>query len=84
MDELKAFEKLVRQARRESPPRMDVGGAVLSEIRAGRAVRILPLSIMAAVAAVAAVVVMALVVHTLTGGADPQVALFPSLEVGLL
>ena len=84
MDELKAFERLVDAARRERPPWIDVGEAVLSEVRAGRPVRILPLSIMAAAAAVAAVVVVALAIHTLTGGADPQVALFPSLEAGLL
>ena len=82
MDELEAIEKLARQARAEQPPEVRVGAAVLETIRAGRPVRILPLSLVAAAAAVAAGVVLTLAVHAWTSEAvDPQSALFPSLEV---
>jgi hypothetical protein len=84
MDELKAFEALVRGARRETPPAFDVGGAVLAGIRAGYPPRLLPLSIMAAVTAVAAAVVLALAIHAVVSGSDPQTALFPMLEVSSL
>ena len=82
MDELEAIEKLARRAREERPPETHVEAAVLKGIRAGRQVRILPLSLVAAAAAVAAGVVMTLAVHAWTStAADPQSALFPSLEV---
>jgi len=81
MDELEAIEQLVRRARRERPGAGDVAPAVLDGIRAGRPAVILPLSLVAAAAAVAAAVVLALAIQAWMAGADPQAALFPSLEV---
>ena len=84
MDELEAVENLVRRARREQAPATDVTDAVRARLRAGRQVPILPLSIVAAAAAVAAVVILALAIYAWTAGADPQAALFPTLEVARL
>ena len=84
MDELEAVENLVRRARREQAPATGVTDAVLARLRAGRRAPILPLSIVAAAAAVAAVVILALAIHAWPAGADPQAALFPTLEVALL
>jgi hypothetical protein len=82
MDELEAIEKLARRAREERPPETHVEAAVLETVRAARPVRILPLSLVAAAAAVAAAVVLTLAVDAWTStAADPQSALFPSLEV---
>ena len=84
MDELKAVENLVRRARREQAPATGVTDAVLARLRAGRRASILPLSLVAAAAAVAAVVILALAINAWTAGADPQAALFPTLEVARL
>jgi len=81
MDELEAVERLVRRARQERPSARDVTGAVLAGIRAGRPAAVLSLSVVAAVASLAAAVVLALAIHTLSAGADPQAALFPVVEV---
>ena len=87
MDGLEAMENLVRRARLERPPATDVAAAAIGRIRAGAgrpAVRILPLSLLAAAAAVAAVVVLALAAQAWTAPADPQTALFPTVEVAAL
>ncbi|MBM4017472.1 MAG: hypothetical protein FJ288_03945 [Planctomycetes bacterium] len=87
MDELEAVERLVRQARREAvPPPAGAAEGVLARLRAGagRPLPILPLSMLAAAAAVAAAVVLALAIQAWTAGADPQAALFPTLEVATL
>jgi hypothetical protein len=87
MDALEAMENLVRRARLEQPPATDVAAAAIGRIRAGAgrpAVRILPLSLLAAAAAVAAVVVLALAVQAWTAPADPQTVLFPTVEVAAL
>jgi hypothetical protein len=81
MDELEAVEKLMRRARLEQPPDRDVTGAVLAGIRAGRPTAVLPLSVVAAAASLAAAVVLALAVQGASSGADPQAALFPTVEV---
>jgi hypothetical protein len=84
MDSLEAIERLVRQARREQVPAVDVAGAVLEGVRARRPASVLPLSVVAAGAALAAAVILALAVQAWTTGADPQAALFPTLEIGML
>jgi len=86
MDELEAMENLVRRARQERPPATDAAAGALRRIRAGagRPVRILPLSLVAAASAVAAAVVLALAVQAWTASADPQAALFPMVEVASL
>jgi hypothetical protein len=85
MDELEAMERLVRAARQDRPPATDAAEGVLDRLRAGRPpVRVLPLSVVAAAAAVAAVVILALAIQAWTEGADPQAALFPTLEIAAL
>jgi hypothetical protein len=86
MDELEAVENLVRRARQERPPATDAADAAIRRIRsgAGRPARVLPLSVLAAAAAVAAAVILALAVHAWTAPADPQAALFPTVEVATL
>jgi hypothetical protein len=86
MDDLEAMENLVRRARQERPPGTDAAAGALRRIRAsaGRPVRVLPLSLVAAAAAVAAAVVLALAIHAWNASADPQAALFPTVEVAAL
>lgn len=86
MDDLEAVENLVRRARQERPPATDAGAGTILRIRGRRGdpVRILPLSLVAAAAAVAAAVVLTLAVHAWNASADPQAALFPTVEVAAL
>lgn len=84
MDELEAVDKLVEQARREGAPATDVGAAVIRRLRASAAPRVLPLWVVAAAAAVAAAAVLVLAIHAWTVASDPNLALFPTVEVAQL
>ncbi len=81
MDTLKAIDRLVQQANKETAPSVDVSGKVLSEIRmGGEAVRILPFTLFAGVSAAAAAVILFLAVNSWSYLTNPIMGLFAPLQ----
>lgn len=81
MDTLKAIDKLVRLAREESGPRIDVSRRVIAEIESMRApVRVMPFTIFAGASAAAAAVLAFVAVQAWQYMNNPVVNMFAPLQ----
>ena len=84
MDELKAIEKLIAQARREPVAVNSIAGGILSRMHHSPPPRIVPLSVLAVVSAIAATIAMAVGAYLWMASPDPLTELYAPLQVGLL
>jgi hypothetical protein len=83
MNELDRLERIVRAARHEPAPRIDVADRVIDRIRARRPAVNAPLAILAATSSVAAAVVAVVAAQTWLAWQDPFASLLRSLDVVL-
>ena len=84
MDELKAIEKLVARAQRETPAVNSIADGILTRMHHSPPPRIIPLSVFAAASAIAATIALAIGAYFWTSTPDPFTELYAPIQAGLL